>query len=142
MAERFKWRRHSPGAFMAETAHLPFAQIGILVRLRDIAWTRARCSLPTDRAWLGRRLGITDPEEFAREVEPVLSDFWTEEGDELVCEVLRVEFADAEAHSERARQAAYKRHHGSNWNGRKPAARDPCDMWGVKPDDGEPDKPH
>lgn len=114
MSERMPWRRHFAADFTVETHYLTLAQVGILTRLRDEAWMRLNCAIPADPGWIARRLGITDPDQYRREVEPVLAEFWKKDGLDLVCDALRKERAHAEKISAERRRAAQRRHFGPN----------------------------
>ena len=112
MSSQAPWMKFWIADFVSDTQHLTAAEVGNHVRLMCRAWRRPSCSIPNDPAWIQRRLNI-DEEQFTRDVLAVIREFWTEEGDELVNEVLRKEYFEVLARSDSARKAALTRHHGS-----------------------------
>ena len=113
MADPIPYWRFFVGAFTAETGHLTAVQLGHHVRLLMLAWRRASCSIPDDAVWLCQRLRI-GPDEFARNVVPLLADLWESDGEDLHNADQRAERFYVEQRSERARQAALIRYGGGN----------------------------
>ena len=113
MRSRMPWWKFWAADFEADTRHLESAELGNHIRLLCFAWRRPGCSIPNDPDWIKRRLGVDD-EQYERDVLPVIREFWTEEGDDLVNDGLRDEYLDAVERSESSRKAAMIRHHGPN----------------------------
>jgi uncharacterized protein YdaU (DUF1376 family) len=113
MTDPIPYWRFFVGGFAAETQHLSAAQLGHHVRLLMLAWRRASCSIPNEAEWISRRLGV-GPDDYSREVVPVLSDLWESDGDDLTNADLRSERLHVEERSEKARKAANARYRRSN----------------------------
>ncbi len=75
--------------------------------LMCLAWDASSCSIPDDREWIKRRLRVDD-EEFERDVQPVIAEFWTSEDGRLFQKRERKEWFGAKASGERRTKSARK----------------------------------
>ncbi len=73
--------------------------------LMCLAWDASSCSVPDDPEWIKRRLRVDD-EEFERDVQPVIVEFWTSEEGWLFQKRQRKEWFDAKASGERRAKSA------------------------------------
>ena len=64
-------------------------------------------SIPSEPAWIKRRLRVDD-EDFERAAQPVIAEFWTEEGDRIFQKRQRKEWLDAKASANRRGKSARK----------------------------------
>jgi uncharacterized protein YdaU (DUF1376 family) len=112
MPDAIPYMRLFVGSFTSDTQHLSAAQLGHHLRLLMLAWRRASCSIPDDSDWICRRLGI-EPEEYGRDIVPMIGDLWLSDGEDLHNEEQRAEMFHCLERSEKARRAAQIRHSGA-----------------------------
>ncbi len=102
-----RWMKFWVRDYMGDTGHLTLAERGALQMLMCLAWDASSCSIPDDPEWIKRRLRVDD-EEFERDVQPVISEFWTSEDGWLFQKRQRKEWFDAKASGERRARSARK----------------------------------
>ena len=100
-----RWMKFWVRDYMGDTGHLSLAEHGAYQILLCLAWDSHICSIPSDRAWIKRRLRVDD-EEFERVVQPVIAEFWTSEDGRLFQKRQRKEWFDAKASGERRTKSA------------------------------------
>jgi uncharacterized protein YdaU (DUF1376 family) len=91
--------------YMGDTGHLTLAERGAYQMLMCLAWDTSSCSIPNDPEWIKRRLRVDD-EEFERDVQPVIAEFWTCEDGRLFQKRQRKEFFEAKASAGRRTKSA------------------------------------
>ncbi len=91
--------------YLGDTGHLTLAERGAFQMLMCLAWDASSCSIPDDREWIKRRLRVDD-EEFEHVVQPVIAEFWTEEGERIFQKRQRKEWLDAKASADRRTKSA------------------------------------
>lgn len=90
-----------PDDFEADTAHLTLAEDGAYNRLLRLCWRTPGCSVPSDRAWVYRRMRAHN-EADQKVVETVIAEFFKDDGERLSNARLSKEWAAAnEAHTRR-----------------------------------------
>lgn len=90
-----------PTDFEADTSHLSMAEDGAYNRLLRICWMTPGCTMPTDEAWIMRRVRAQSDED-REAVKIVLSEFFTVVKGRYSNARLAKEFASAiEAHEKR-----------------------------------------
>lgn len=90
-----------PSDFEAKTSHLTLAEDGAYNRLLRICWMTPGCSIPTDEAWIMRRVRAHDDAE-KEAVRAVLAEFFTVENGRFSNARLTKEWLAAnEAHDKR-----------------------------------------
>lgn len=96
-----------PDDFEADTAHLSLAEDGAYNRLLRLCWRTVGCSLPSDRAWIYRRMrAFSDAEKEV--VEAVLTEFFKERGGRISNPRLTKEWAKTHEAHERRKNAGSK----------------------------------
>ncbi len=100
-----RWMKFWVRDYMGDTGHLSLAEHGAYQILLCLAWDASTCSVPDDPEWIKRRLRVDD-EEFESAVQPVISEFWSEEDDRLFQRRQRKEWFDAKASAERRTKSA------------------------------------
>jgi uncharacterized protein YdaU (DUF1376 family) len=95
-----------PSDFEAKTSHLTIAEDGAYNRLLRICWMTPGCTIPTDEAWIMRRVRArTDADK--ETVRAVLSEFFTvENGRYSNAKLMRIWLASNEAHEKRKNAGA------------------------------------
>lgn len=83
-----------PADFEADTSHLTLEEDGAYNRLLRLMWMTPGCSIPSDPAWIARRLRV-DAETFDRVVAPLLKEFFRRNRSRYYSPRLSVEFANA-----------------------------------------------
>ena len=116
MKTRIPWLKLPVYDLLAECGHLAPAKLGAHLKLAMLAWTRSGVSIPNDPKWIGEHLRVDDA-AFAADVRPVLLQFWSVEGDDLILPWLRAEAEDAAFRSLKAQEKANRR-----WEVEKTAA--------------------
>jgi uncharacterized protein YdaU (DUF1376 family) len=66
-------------AFVADTAHLSDAEVGLYLRMLLTMWCLPRCRMPNDDAWLSRRFRKT-VEQVKSELRPLIEEFCQTDG--------------------------------------------------------------
>ena len=90
-----------PDDFEADTAHLTLCEDGAFNRLLRLCWRTPGCSVPSDRAWVYRRMRAHN-EADQKVVETVIAEFFKDDGERLSNARLSKEWAAAnEAHTRR-----------------------------------------
>lgn len=90
-----------PDDFEADTAHLTFAEDGAYNRLLRLCWRTPGCSIPSDRAWIYRRMRAFSDDDKAN-VDVVLDEFFVTKGGRVSNARLMKEWlAASEAHEKR-----------------------------------------
>ena len=90
-----------PTDFEADTSHLTLEEDGAYNRLLRLMWMTSGCSLPSDNAWIMRRMRV-DQDTFERVVLVVIEEFFTRKSGRLSNARLAREFAkSSEAHERR-----------------------------------------
>lgn len=79
--------------YEAATAHLTPEEDGIYNRLLRLAWRTPGCALPTDPAWLARKVRLSS-EDFARIAQPLLDEFFSVQRGKYVQRRLKREYDD------------------------------------------------
>lgn len=91
----------------AATAHLTPAQDGVYGRLMRLCWRTPGCSLPSDEAWIARKVRLSTS-EWERVGKPVLEEFFTPFRGRLIQKRLKAEYDDI-SRKKSARVAAGKK---------------------------------
>ena len=90
-----------PTDFEAKTSHLTIAEDGAYNRLLRICWMTPGCTMPTDEAWIMRRVRAHTDEDKAT-VLSVLAEFFTIDGGRYSnAKLMRVWLSSNEAHKKR-----------------------------------------
>jgi len=108
MKKRMPWMKLPVYDRLVECGHMDIAKIGAYFKLVMLAWTRAGVSIPNDTEWIKERL-VVDDARYQAEVDPVLTEFWVEDGDDLILPWLRDEAEDAAQRSHEASENANRR---------------------------------
>ena len=93
--------------FEADTAHLTLAEDGAYNRILRLCWRTPGCSIPSDRAWIYRRLRASSDED-KLVVDTVLDEFFTEDDGRFSNARLTREFIDAKNAHEKRKAAGAK----------------------------------
>lgn len=96
-----------PADYDAKTAHLSLEEDGAYNRLLRLCWVTPGCSIPDDRAWITRRLRVTD-ETFDRVVSVVIAEFFNRRRGRLYQAKLTKIFEETSAAHKRRVQAGAK----------------------------------
>jgi len=114
MMIKLPWSKTYHRDRLIATMHLSHIQRSALQLMIDLAWASDTCAIPSDPAWLKPRLSVTD-EEYEHSIQPVIAEFWLEEGEQLINPELRqqwlVALASADKRQTKARNAADVRWH-------------------------------
>ncbi len=102
-----RWMKFWVRDYLGDTGHLTLAERGAFQMLMCLAWDASSCSIPNDPEWIKRRLRVDD-EEFERDVQPVIAEFWTCEDGRLFQKRQRKEWFEAKASAERRAKSARK----------------------------------
>ena len=93
--------------YEAATAHLTPEEDGIYNRLLRLAWRTPGCALPTDPAWLARKIRLS-AEDFVRVAQPVLDEFFMVQRGKFVQRRLKREYDDISRKKSARKQAGKK----------------------------------
>ena len=93
--------------YEAATAHLTMEEDGAYNRLLRLCWRQTDCSIPTDEAWIIRRMRC-DKATFARVIKPILIEFFTRSRSRWFQKRLRAEHAYVLTLSNARREAGKK----------------------------------
>jgi uncharacterized protein YdaU (DUF1376 family) len=107
-------------AFLADTAHLSMAELGIYVRLLIMMWRTPGCRIPNDDEWISRRLHVS-VEDVQKLVRPLISEFCKTHNNFCTQHRLSREFEFLRRRSENQSNRAKSR-----WRKEKHVCPEPC----------------
>lgn len=104
-------------AYLADTRHLSDAEHGRYLLMLMEMWRSPGCRFPNDRAWLVRRFR-RDPETFARDIQPLLDEFFSTDGNWITQKRLKREWERLRGSSQKQSARAKSR-----WDKEKGSSR-------------------
>ena len=94
--------------YTLDTKHLTMEEHGIYLNLLFLCWATPGCSIPDERKWIIRRLGV-DANDFDRAVAPILDEFFTNGMGRFFSPRLQAENQKVVARSDAGRKSVQKR---------------------------------